>query len=112
MKHLEFGFGGLLKLSEITGKQPDEIFESYGKNSTLALIRDLYIAGRYNENHELTAEEAVKEIDEAIKEIGFIDVMKNIREAMKNSILFKKKGENEEKGEEEKGENEEKKQKK
>lgn len=106
MKHLEFGFGGLLKLSEITGKQPDEIFESYGKNSTLALIRDLYIAGRYNENHELTAEEAVKEIDEAIKEIGFIDVMKNIREAMKNSILFKKKGE------EEKGENEEKKQKK
>lgn len=106
MKHLEFGFGGLLKLSEITGKQPDEIFESYGKNPTLAMIRDLYIAGRYNENHELTAEEAVKEIDEAIKEIGFIDVMKNIREAMKNSILFKKKGE------EDKGENEEKKQKK
>ena len=106
MKHLEFGFGGLLKLSEITGKQPYEIFESYGKNPTLAFIRDLYIAGRYNENHELTAEEAVKEIDEAIKEIGFIDVMKNIREAMKNSILFKKKGE------EDKGENEEKKQKK
>ena len=78
MKHLEFGFGGLLKLSEITGKQPYEIFESYGKNPTLAMIRDLYIAGRYNENHELTAEEAVKEIDEAIKEIGFIDVMKNI----------------------------------
>ena len=106
MKHLEFGFGGLLKLSEITGKQPYEIFESYGKNPTLAMIRDLYIAGRYNENHELTAEEAVKEIDEAIKEIGFIDVMKNIREAMKNSILFKKKGE------EDKGENKEKKQKK
>jgi len=108
MKHLEFGFGGLLKLSEITGKQPYEIFDSYGKNPTLAMIRDLYIAGRYNENHELTAEEAVKEIDEAIKEIGFIDVMKNIREAMKNSILFKKKGENEE----EEKQDEEKKQKK
>jgi len=93
MKHLEFGFGGLLKLSEITGKQPHEIFEAYGGNPTLAMIRDLYIAGRYNENHELTADEAVKEIDEAVRETSFLEVVEVINEAMKNSILFKKKEE-------------------
>ena len=97
MKNLEFGFGALLKLSKMTGKQPHEIFESYGSNPTLEVILDLYIAGRYNDNHDLTKDEAIEEIDEAIREVGFLEMSKTIGTAMKNSIVFQKKGEKEEK---------------
>lgn len=93
MKHLEFSFGALIKLTDLTGLDPDTIFNSPSKSISLKLVRDIYRAARYNEDPGMTEEEACKEIDEAIaeEEDGFKAVLEALKRAMHNSTLFKKK---------------------
>lgn len=99
MKHMELGFGGLIRLTELTGKKLGEVFKEIGEDPDLALIRDIYMAARYFEAPELSRIEAEKEIDEAIQteKEGFLGVLKAVTEVVRNCSMFKKTGNKEKK---------------
>lgn len=91
MAKLVYSFGALCKLEKITGLTVSKAMETLASNPSMSMLRDIYIAGRYNDCPDIKNDEAEKEIDSIISAGGVEELVKLIQEAFEESALVKKK---------------------